>query len=147
MKKLFKMTMILLILIFGIQFQMNMCYARLPDDDAKEQKKVEQQQESESITSGSGWDYGTNKWNPGRGGDEPTLVNKANTILVYIRNIGIIISVIALMVIGFKTMVGSIEEKSQYKQSLPIYVLGVIMVVAVTILPSIIYEFVTKIKY
>ena len=70
----------------------------------------------------------------------PDLVNKASVIVAVIRNVGIVVSVIALMIIGIKAMTGSIEQKADYKKSLPGYILGVIMVIAITVLPSIIYE-------
>ena len=46
------------------------------------------------------------------------------------------------MAIGIKEMTSSAEEKSIIKQALPVYILGVIMVVAITTLPSIIYNIV-----
>ena len=45
------------------------------------------------------------------------------------------------MIIGLKTMIGSIEEKTQYKESLPGYLIGVFLLFASTTIPSIIYDF------
>ena len=73
-----------------------------------------------------------------------SIDNRTKRILGIIRGIGIVVSVIALMVIGIKEITGSIEEKSAIKKAMPVYVLGVIMVVAVTTLPSIIYQVVNK---
>ena len=72
--------------------------------------------------------------------DEEVLVRKVSSILGLVRNIGILVSVGALMTIGIKTMTGSIEEKSKYKQSLPVYILGAMLLMAMTTLPSIIYN-------
>lgn len=72
------------------------------------------------------------------------LEDIADSIVTIIRNVGIVIAVIALMVIGVKTMIGSVEEKSAYKQALPGYLLGVFMVVAMSLIPSIIYSLVKK---
>ena len=71
-------------------------------------------------------------------------VNKTREILGVIRNIGILISVLALMLIGIKAMFGSVEEKSEYKQSLVTYVIGVIILAAVTIIPDAIYNIAIK---
>jgi len=68
------------------------------------------------------------------------IIDKANVITSVIRNIGIVVAVVALMIIGFRQMTASAEEKSILKESLPGYLVGVVMVVAVTMLPSIIYN-------
>ena len=72
--------------------------------------------------------------------EEEEIKNRTGIILAVIRTVGIIISVISLMIIGIKTITGSAEEKSEYKQRLPGYVLGVILVATVTTLPAIIYN-------
>ena len=71
------------------------------------------------------------------------LTERAGKIVAIIRNIGIVVSVIALMIIGIKIMVSSAEEKSIYKQALPGYILGVLMVAAITMIPSLIYTVVS----
>lgn len=76
--------------------------------------------------------------------NETLFVDKVKVVLGIIRAVGIVVSVIALMIIGIKNMTGSIEEKSQYKQALPAYIIGAIMVMAMTALPSVIYDVVTK---
>lgn len=61
-------------------------------------------------------------------------------ILGYIRNIGIVVSVIALMIIGVKFMLGSAEEKANYKETLIPYLIGIIILLAGSIIPSVIYN-------
>lgn len=81
-------------------------------------------------------------WDPGGSYQiNTTVANKAGKILGFIRATGIVASVIALMIIGLKTMLGSLEEKSQYKESLPGYLIGVFLLFATTTIPSIIYDF------
>ena len=48
------------------------------------------------------------------------------------------------MIIGLKTMLGSVEEKSQYKQVLPGYILGAVMVFVITFIPTAIYDIVNS---
>lgn len=72
--------------------------------------------------------------------EETELQDRARIIITVIRRIGIIVSVISLMLIGIKTITGSAEEKSEYKERIPGYLLGVVLVVAITLLPTIIYE-------
>ena len=91
-------------------------------------------------------DFGFNpgNWDPrGKVDSEtiPTVVSeKVGKITGFIRNLGIALSVISLMIIGLRTMFGSAEDKSQYKESLPGYLIGVIMVFSMTTLPDIIYQ-------
>ena len=69
-----------------------------------------------------------------------TVVDKIGPILGAIQTIGAVISVLALMIIGIKTMLGSVEEKSQYKEALPGYLIGVFLVFSFTTIPNIIYR-------
>lgn len=50
-----------------------------------------------------------------------------NVILGLIRNIGSVIAVGILMVLGIKYMVGSIEERASYKKSMLPYLIGAIL--------------------
>ena len=72
--------------------------------------------------------------------DEKELDSRAKIITTTIRSIGIIVSVVTLMVIGIREMTASAEEKSIIKQSMPGYILGAIMVFAMTVIPTLIYE-------
>ena len=57
-----------------------------------------------------------------------------------IRNISAVVSVIVLMVIGFKYILGSVEEKANYKQTMMPYIIGCVMAVAGTTLVTFIYN-------
>ena len=62
------------------------------------------------------------------------IQNVGNSIATVIRTIGIIIAVIVLMVLGIKYMMGSAEEKAEYKKTMIPYVIGaVLLAAAVTI--------------
>lgn len=164
MKKLFKMTMILLILLFGIQFQMNMSYA-VPNsgapegaytDSGSEQKNkeiLEQQKANaakKSTTSkgeaGELTYTNVDDWDPSKQEKiDTTGIDKVASIIVgAIRAIGILVSVGVLMIIGIKQMLASAEEKSVIKQAMPGYILGAILVFAITLIPTIIYNFISK---
>lgn len=71
------------------------------------------------------------------------IAEKAGVIISVIRVIGIVISVATLSVIGIKFMLGSVEEKAQYKQTLLPWMIGAIMIFAITTIPSLIFQ-VTK---
>lgn len=86
-----------------------------------------------------------NEVNPDKWKPDPVESNKdfndiIGKILGSIRNIGTVVSVIALMIIGLRTMYGSIEEKSHYKELLPTFLIGVFILFASTTIPDIIYR-------
>ena len=55
--------------------------------------------------------------------------------------IGIVLSVVVLTVIGIKYLMGSAEEKADYKKSLIPYVVGAALVFTASIFAQSIYEF------
>ena len=114
MRKLLITTIILILLIMTIS--VNTCYATSIIDNPGTYKPSQE--------------------------DVPEVKEKAEIVLGVIRTVGIVVSVISLMIIGIKTMTGSLEEKAEYKKALPGYVLGAVMVAAMTWLPSIIYNIV-----
>lgn len=68
------------------------------------------------------------------------LKSKANTIFSYLRTIGIVLSVVALIAIGIKYMLGSVEEKATYKQTLLPYLIGAILLFTGSLIPQLIYD-------
>lgn len=69
-----------------------------------------------------------------------TLVSKASNILGIIQVVGIVVSVVMLMAIGIKYMLGSVEEKAEYKSSLKPYIIGAFVLFTGTTVPNIIYK-------
>lgn len=79
-------------------------------------------------------------------GSENLLVEKVGIILGAINVVGVVISVITLMIIGMRYMLGSVEEKAEYKKTMGTYVLGVFLVVSITTLPNILYNIASNIQ-
>ena len=73
------------------------------------------------------------------------VISKAGTILGYITTIGMVLSIIILIIIGIKYMVGSVEEKANYKETLKPYLIGAILLFTGTLIPSLIYNIVEQI--
>ncbi len=65
-------------------------------------------------------------------GDVTNLNALANKIIGYIRVTGSVASVIAIIIIGIKYMVGSVEEKAEYKKTMKPYLIGAILVFGIT---------------
>ncbi len=63
-------------------------------------------------------------------------------IVKVITAIGSIVSVIILMVLGIKYMIGSAEEKAEYKKTLMPYVIGAALVFAASTIASMVFTFV-----
>lgn len=63
--------------------------------------------------------------------------NKAVTI---VSTIGSILSVIVIIVLGIKYMLGSVEEKAEYKKTLLPYIIGAALIFAASAIAQIIYE-------
>ena len=72
--------------------------------------------------------------------DAGTMVQKANKIAGFIRNIAVIASVLILMILGVKYMLGSVEEKAEYKKSFVPLVVGIIVVVSATQIATMIFK-------
>mgnify|MGYP004526441815 CR=1 FL=1 len=63
-----------------------------------------------------------------------------NSIITAITTIGSVISVVILIIIGIKYMIGSVEEKATYKNTLAPYFFGAICVFAASTIAGIIYN-------
>ena len=66
--------------------------------------------------------------------------NKAKGIVTVLRTIGIAVAIIGILVLGIKYMAGSVEARADYKKSMIPYLIGCIMLFAITTLLSIIYD-------
>lgn len=74
-------------------------------------------------------------------GDTQTKIdNFGQGIIKVITTVGSICSVVVLIMLGIKYMMGSVEEKAEYKKTLLPYVIGASMVFAASSLVSIIYN-------
>lgn len=64
-----------------------------------------------------------------------------NQVITIVSTIGSVASVIVLIVLGLKYMMGSAEEKAEYKKTLMPYVIGAGMVFAASAIAGVIYQF------
>lgn len=70
---------------------------------------------------------------------------KAGNILNVITVIGIVVGVITLIVIGIKYMVGTVQEKAEYKKTMFSYIIGLVLLISVCSFVQIIYNLATDI--
>lgn len=76
----------------------------------------------------------------GSGTSSYKFQTKANKVFTIIKATGTVISVIMLTAIGIKFLLGSAEEKADYKKSLIPYIIGAAMVFLGSWLPQLIYN-------
>jgi len=78
--------------------------------------------------------------------DVSKIVDIANPIVGTIKVVGIATAAITIAVLGIKYMTGSISEKAEYKKTMIPYLVGAVLVVAITQLLGIVIEIVTEIQ-
>ena len=74
--------------------------------------------------------------------DTTGIQNIGNQIVTIISTIGSIVSVIVLVVLGIKYMMGSVEERAEYKKAMTPYLVGAVMLFAITNILAIIVNIV-----
>ena len=62
--------------------------------------------------------------------DVSKISSIGNSIATIIRNVGIVLAVIILMVLGIKYMLGSVEERAEYKKTMIPYLVGAVLLFA-----------------
>ena len=62
------------------------------------------------------------------------------TIVTIMQTVGIVVAVVILLVIGIKYMIGSAEEKAEYKKTMIPYIVGAILIFASTTIVNVVYN-------
>lgn len=74
-------------------------------------------------------------------GADETILKIGNTILNIVTNVGMILAVILVAILGVKYMMGSAEEKSEYKKSMIPYLVGAILIFGASAIGKAVIEF------
>ncbi len=64
-----------------------------------------------------------------------------NSIVGILQTVGIVLSVVVLIVLGIKYMMGSAEEKAEYKKTMMPYLVGAALIFAASALAQVVYQF------
>ncbi len=72
--------------------------------------------------------------------------NVGGSIVGILRTIGVVVSVVVLIVLGIKYMMGSAEEKAEYKKTMIPYLVGAILIFAASVLAQMVYNFASGIS-
>lgn len=77
--------------------------------------------------------------------DAQEIKTVGNKVIQVISVVGSILSVIVIIVLGIKYMVGSVEEKAEYKRTMIPFLIGAIFIFAASSIAGIIYQVAIKI--
>ena len=72
--------------------------------------------------------------------DTSKIVSLGATIVTIMQTVGIVVAVVVLLVLGIKYMMGSAEEKAEYKKTMIPYVVGAILIFASTTIVNVVYQ-------
>ncbi len=122
--KLQKMQKVLVILIMAIMVASTLCTVVLASDAVPNPKEITG--EAGSVKN-------------------ETIVNGGKQIVYILQTVGIVLSVIVLIVIGIKYMMGSAEEKAEYKKTFMPYIIGAALIFAASVFAQVAYDFFTGI--
>lgn len=99
-----------------------------------------------SVTRTSSGGIDTSKFKPEEltGEDYNEAFNMASTIVGALTTIGMVIAVVGIIILGLKYMMGSVEEKADYKKTMIPYLVGCILIFCISKIVSIIYSLVSQ---
>ena len=134
---------IFLFLFFTV-FMQSVSYANEKEAKSSETVKTQSDQTVEQIDN-----LGLGNLNDYKGSavTSGAFKKKVNVIFSAIRIAGTVLSVVILIVIGIKYMLGSVEEKADYKKTMMPYIYGTFFLFVGSLIPQIIYEFVKNIGW
>lgn len=71
---------------------------------------------------------------------QDNIINLGNSIIAVVRIVGVVIAVVILLILGIKYMMGSAEEKADYKKSMIPYIVGAVLIFASTAIVGVVYD-------
>ena len=72
---------------------------------------------------------------------ENKMENIGGNIIAILRNVGMILAVIIVMVLGIKYMMGSAQEKAEYKKTMIPYVVGAVLLFGASAIAQMVISF------
>jgi len=144
MKKKLRITKIIYI-IFIITLTIGLCNpVSYGIGDAEQERERDQAWEEHIIEYKGG--INPDAYKPGdlTDADVEPIVSRVSGIVSALQVIGIVILVVAMTLMGVKYMLGSLEERAEYKKAMIPYIVGVFLIVAITQLLGIISNLVSS---
>ena len=69
------------------------------------------------------------------------IQNVGQKIMGIVNTVGVVVAVVIIMVLGIKYMMGSAEEKAEYKKTMMPYLIGAVLIFGATTIANTIYKF------
>lgn len=82
-----------------------------------------------------------NQYRPGEAIGNDKIKTMGERILGIVNVVGVVVSMATMIIIGIRYMFGSVEEKSQMKETMIPYLVGAVLVFAIPTIVNIIYQF------
>ena len=146
MKNKVFLILLLVFVIFAIASNINIVQAVQTKGTTTKDKdmKTYTKQDYSSDTSLSGVISGGDSFiDAGKDGsaqiDKGSLQNASSSIYNILLICGMIVAVLIGAILGIKFMIGSVEEKAEYKKSFMPLIIGIVLVVAATAIASFIF--------
>ena len=98
-----------------------------------------------SVFAATGTDVTPGQMDGKSNADVSGITSIGNSIIRILSTAGIVVSVVVLIVLGIKYMMGSAEEKAEYKKTLMPYVIGAALVFAASTIAQIVYNFMQQV--
>ena len=147
MKNKVFLILLLVFVIFAIASNINIVQAVQTKGTTTKDKDMNTytKQDYSSDTSLSGVISGGDSFiQAGKGGsaqiDKGSLQNASSSIYNILLICGVIIAVLIGSIMGIKFMIGSVEEKAEYKKSFMPLIIGIILVVSATTIAAFIFN-------
>ena len=124
----FKLFILIIISLLMITYIPNYCLARVTAQESPDGGgETPRGDAGDPITDPGSYRPG------GFSGDEAELItSKAGIIFDIATTVGIVVSVITILILGIKYMVGSVEEKAEYKKAMIPYLIGAFMIMSIS---------------
>ena len=88
-------------------------------------------------------DIEPDSFQPAELSESETTITKFNQVIGAFQAVGSIASVLAIVVTGIRYMVASVEEKAEYKNTFIYYIVGAVLVFAISNVSALIYNWAT----
>ena len=101
-----------------------------------------------SVRLAKSADFDPQKYDPGKpkADDVNVVTKKVNPIIGAIKTLGIVLAVVLMIAMGLRYMGASVSEKADFKKTMIPYLIGAILVVALTQFLGVLAEIVAGIK-
>ncbi len=73
------------------------------------------------------------------------ITGLGNQLITILTIVGSVVSVIVLIVLGIKYMMGSAEEKAEYKKTMMPYIVGAALIFAASTIAGVLYSFLSNV--